>query len=383
MAETKKFLNRSMRYNIFFGALIVILILANVAIALEWFSLPRTLLWIMNMVLITLFIVIAGKGITGQWPGFLIDDRLNRISLSRFQLVLWTIVILPALLTVVIFNIPNASDAPPDSPVKDDPLNVQVPPEVWGLLGISVVSLASSEYIKDQNVDQDVLQQKLDEQEAAESPQEIAVDPSLPAPNSDPAQARFVDMFRGETESSKGFLEIGKVQMFFFTLVVALAYATAVGDVLRDTELQVIEGLPGLTAGMVALLGISQGGYIANKAISYNSTPSTSGTTESGVEPSITGFGPDPIDFDNAESLVITGKNFDQDPNTPPKGTVFLDGRSLTTESWTPELIKARLPENKEVATAEGFILRSSVELVVQHYSGRRSPPAPKKVSLI
>jgi hypothetical protein len=281
---------------------------------------------------------------------------------------------------VIIFNLSNAPQAPDDSPVKNDPLNVQVPPEVWGLLGISVVSLASSQYIKDQNVDQKVLEaaeQKAAEQNETGPTRAAVTDPSSPAPNVDPKEARFADMFRGETESSQGFLEIGKVQMFFFTLIVALGYAIAIGDDLGNTDLIVIEKMPDLTAGMLVLLGISQAGYIANKAVSYYSPPAADGATESDVGPRITNVYPKPIDFDRDKLITITGTNFGQDPNKPPKGIVCLDGISLRTGEWTPTQIKAELPGSKTEAQALGFILPSSVELVVQDHSGQRAPPAP------
>ena len=141
--------------------------------------------------------------------------------------------------------------------------------------------------------------------------------------------------------------------------------------------------LPDLTVGMLTLLGISQVGYIANKAISYNTTPGTPDTAGSDIAPSITDFSPDQIDFDRDTSIAIIGSNFGQDPNPQPKGTIFLDGRGLTTESWTPERIEAKLPEDKAAATAAGFSVPSTVKLEVQHYLGRRSLPAQKEVRLI
>ena len=80
--------------------------------------------------------------------------------------------------------------------------------------------------------------------------------------------------------------------------------------------------------------------------------------------------------------LVVTGNaitctNIGQDPNKPPKGIVFLDGISLRIKEWTPTQIKAELLGSKTEARALGFILPSSVELVVQDHSGRRAPPAP------
>lgn len=228
-----------------------------------------------------------------------------------------------------------------------------------------------------------MLEEKAAEQNGTGSTQAAVPDPNSPAPNLDPKNARFADMFTGETESSQGFLEIGKVQMFFFTLIVALAYALAIGDDLSNTtDLIVIDKLPELTAGMLVLLAISQAGYVANKAISYQSAPAAGGTTESDVGSRITNVYPNPIDFDRDKSITITGINFGEDPNPVPKGSVLLDGRSLPTEEWTPERIKANLPGSKTAAEARGFIFPSSAELVVEHYSGWRSPPASDKVSL-
>jgi hypothetical protein len=112
MTEANESADWSGRYNIFFGAVIFVLILINIATALDLFSVSRIWLWILNMFLILLLIVVTGAGITGGLWGFLIDDQLKRVSLSRFQLVLWTIIIVSALLTIVMFNLGNASQPP-------------------------------------------------------------------------------------------------------------------------------------------------------------------------------------------------------------------------------------------------------------------------------
>ena len=50
MTQKENSINWSLRYNLIFGVLIVVLILANVAVALEWLFISRLLLWILNMV---------------------------------------------------------------------------------------------------------------------------------------------------------------------------------------------------------------------------------------------------------------------------------------------------------------------------------------------
>jgi len=117
-----------------------------------------TPLWIVFMVLMGITIVLIGHGITGRFEGFLIDAR-NKMSLSRLQLILWTIVILPAFLAAAVFNFGTEAD---------DPLNITVPPEVWGLLGISAGSLVGSSIIESNREDDTVLESAQHTEQARE-----------------------------------------------------------------------------------------------------------------------------------------------------------------------------------------------------------------------
>jgi hypothetical protein len=53
----------------------------------------------------------VGHGITGRPQGLLIDER-RKMSLSRLQLVLWTVTILSGLLTAAVSNIGVRTAAP-------------------------------------------------------------------------------------------------------------------------------------------------------------------------------------------------------------------------------------------------------------------------------
>src|SRR5689334_8393518 len=98
-----------------------------------------TLFWLVNMISLAVFAIIAGRGITGLWRGVLIDER-NKMSLSRLQLALWTILILASFLTAALINIHKGQ--PPD------PLSIAIPETLWGLMGISTASLVGSPLIK-------------------------------------------------------------------------------------------------------------------------------------------------------------------------------------------------------------------------------------------
>jgi len=230
------------------GLLVLIAVFLLVAlfssVVLSWLGLPSTsmtALWIGFMVLMGVIIVLIGHGITGQFDGFLIDPR-NKMSLSRLQLVLWTIVILPAFLAAAIYNFGAGAE---------DPLNITVPPEVWGLLGISTGSLVGSGIIKSGRGDADpaaVEQAKQDPNRAAltrlKNQQDV---------NTEAERASVADLFKGELVGSKDHLEVGKVQMFFFTLLVVFAYGKAIAAGF-DNAGEVISSLPDLSAGILALL---------------------------------------------------------------------------------------------------------------------------------
>ena len=90
--------------------------------------------WIVTLLLILLFAMILGHGIIGVWRGVLIDNR-NVISLSRFQMLVWTVIVLSAFLSAVFCNIYVG---------VDEPLAIAVPGVLWGLMGISTTSMVGT-----------------------------------------------------------------------------------------------------------------------------------------------------------------------------------------------------------------------------------------------
>jgi hypothetical protein len=121
------------------------------------------------------------------------------------------------------------------------PLSVAIPNEVWVLLGISTTSLVASPLIKTQK------------QERIQT-------------NSTVQEAKLSDFFRGEEGSDFLKLDLSKVQMFYFTVIVIGAYAVALANVFTTTQ-TAITSLPTLDGGVVALLGVSHAGYLTNKAV--------------------------------------------------------------------------------------------------------------------
>jgi hypothetical protein len=226
----------------------------------------RVWAWLITIVLLTLVAAIAGEGITGKWYGVLIDDR-NKISLSRLQMVMWTIIILSGFLTAGLANIDSA---------QSDPLAVTIPPELWLAMGISITSLIGTPLIH--NVKQD---KTPSDQETAQT-MDLLVTKQKVDPNSldtkgqimvnkTPDDARWSDLFRGEETGNAASLDLSKMQMFYFTLILVLAYLAALAALFTGAA-AAITALPVLDQSAVALLGISHAGYLVSKAAPHSAT---------------------------------------------------------------------------------------------------------------
>jgi hypothetical protein len=220
--------------------------------------------WLVIMVLLGACSVVIGLGTTGLWRGLLIDSR-NRMSLSRFQLLLWTVLVLSAFLTVAMFNIREDPMA--------DPLNIKVPAQVWGLLGLSTTSFVTAATIKSQKKNLEVTQEAKDKTTAAlenvgDNWNKLADPQGALVAYEQPENASVSDLFKGDEVISAAYFDLGKVQVFLFTLIVVFAYAAEVGAMLYSTR--IISALPELSTGIVALLGISHAGYLTAKAVPSN-----------------------------------------------------------------------------------------------------------------
>ena len=80
-----------------------LIVLVVILVAIAWAGLNLTQdrpasAYFVILFLMTGFAVVTGRAITGYWRGILIDAR-NRLSLSRLQMISWTLVVLSAIAT--------------------------------------------------------------------------------------------------------------------------------------------------------------------------------------------------------------------------------------------------------------------------------------------
>lgn len=224
----------------------LIILFGLIAIALVGLLFPTSLriwVWLGTLLLLTFFVIVVGRGITGRWLGLLIDDR-RKMSLSRFQTVLWSVLILSAFLAAALTNVPLVSN-------PTNALAISIPPELLAILGISLASLAGAPLILNNK-----------------KPEEVDRNGDGTDPSDRPS---WYDMFKGDDVANANYLDLGKVQMFYFTLILVLVYGATLASMFMviDPKHPAISTFPALNATIVGLLGISNAGYLTYKAVRH------------------------------------------------------------------------------------------------------------------
>jgi len=213
--------------------------------------------------LMTVFCFVVGKAVTGFWRGLLIDGR-NWMSLSRFQTAAWTILILSAILVAAFGNV--AIQGKPGAKLPEGgPLDFEIPEEIWLVMGISVTSLIGSPLIRSTKKDKQPTTTEANrasdtlaaQGETMQNEGQLLVRPC-------PEDASWGDLFRAEEVGSAAHLDLGKVQNFYFTLILLFAYGQALFTMFGDPT--GVSKFPEMSGGMAALLAISHAAYLANKA---------------------------------------------------------------------------------------------------------------------
>ena len=306
-------------------------------------------LWGVTIVFMVVLLALAGHEINGQWFGVLIDSR-NKVSLSRLQITLWTVLVLSSYLTIALPRVSAMVGATPTLDVANV-LDIRFPEELIVAMGISAASFAGSSLIQsnkkgkqikvDARLSPDAAQARRDQAAAAlKTAEDVLLDAvqieasrkdeldkarqalagstgtqdkvdaaetkydsalidkekatkdrdakkkaleaveseladilatqGLLHKNADPSEARWVDLFRGEEISNFKLVDMSKVQMLFFTVVIIAAYAAAISGVLRDLNAlrtSVFIAFPGFSESLNFLLGISHGTYLSVKTI--------------------------------------------------------------------------------------------------------------------
>lgn len=197
---------------------------------------------------------------TPYWLGLLVDQR-NRVSMSRAQLAIWSLLIISAVITEGTLNVFLWHPGPVGDP---GPLDLQIPASVWGLLGLSGASAIGAPLIL-----------------IGKGGDAVAKKPKN--------TQTLLDAVHSDDAASADCLDLSKLQNLFLTLAVVLVYAIAIGKSIAEAGTADQSGalalarFPDLGAGFVALLGVSHATYLGYKGIPQKRVgPSGNGDTRGG-----------------------------------------------------------------------------------------------------
>lgn len=193
--------------------------------------------WIISTLALLGLAVVIGKVTTKRYLGILIDGR-GRYSLTHFQTVLWTIVILSSALGVLIS-------------IGFDPAKFEFPKVLLGLMGISAGSAVLATGVKGAK-------------DAPGSTANVARAGTFQPTGGPPTTITpsFAQIWlEEEGDMADKVVNITKYQNFIFTLVIVGFYVTIAWK----------EGaLPVLPENVVWLIGISHAGYVGAKVPNKN-----------------------------------------------------------------------------------------------------------------
>lgn len=205
--------------------------------------------YIGNIVFLLMLLAGIGRATNGYWLGVLIDNR-NRVSLSRLQAAVWTVLVFAAYATVAAMRL-HATGV-------GNALAIDIPPNLLAAMGISATSLMATPAILTMKT---------------ASPNSANAD-IRPADQT----ASLLDMVKGDDDTNYDTPDLGKIQHALITLLVTVFFAVLIahwlGSGIGTTALPgpVFGGataLPDFESHVAWLLGISSAGYLGCKAVPH------------------------------------------------------------------------------------------------------------------
>jgi hypothetical protein len=218
--------------------------------------------WIFIAVVMAIYFLFLGRWISGRPLGVLVNER-NLMSLSRFQMVAWTVLLLSAFLAIALKRLYVLSVNPHALPI-----NIAMDWHLWALMGISATSLVGTPLILSTKSTQDPAPKAVDKAASAlnETVAEIQKNSvGTLYSNKSIVDASLVDMFQGDEIGNTAYVDISKVQMFYFTIVAIVAYSYAVYSSMNSIYAQEGFTMPRPSDALIVLLGISHATYLTSK----------------------------------------------------------------------------------------------------------------------
>jgi hypothetical protein len=217
--------------------------------------LPRPWSWLVVLGALLVFLLVLGIWMTHQPLGVLINER-NLMSLSRLQIICWSIVILSSYIVVVMQRI--AGHVP-------NPLGVTVDNQLWAILGISTASFVGAPLVPSTKTDKSPSDNAIRAASKALGEAPVSIQQNAQGTlysNSEPDDARFSGIFEEDEVGNTAYVDISKVQMFLITVLLIGVYCSALWSFLSGAHDQLTK-LPPANGDM--LFALSHAGYLTFK----------------------------------------------------------------------------------------------------------------------
>jgi hypothetical protein len=185
----------------------------------------------------------------------LVDER-GKYSLSRLQLFSWTIVVAAGFFAMAI---------------QQKTIDIEIPENLLILMGFSLTASVGSQAIKSYKSNKPVRDTEgkiVYEDVERKKPKRVLK--VLGSEEREKIARHFTDVFSVEETDYDDMLDMGKFQMFWWTIVALGLYffmiqnALVTGEYCGDTVVGKCS-LPQVSSTIVALMGLSQGAYLATK----------------------------------------------------------------------------------------------------------------------
>jgi hypothetical protein len=230
--------------------------------------------WLFALVLLTALCIVLGMWLMKLPAGILISNR-NLMSLSRLQVVCWTLVIFSGYIVVVMQRILHQIS---------NPLSITIDNSLWAVMGISFASFVGTPLILSGKTQVDASPDAIRAASIAlqEPSSEIERNAMGKLYSNPTAQdARFSDVFQGDEIGNTAYVDVSKVQMFVLTVLLVGAYCSDLWHMLGGFDVSVagtnfnnLNHLPSFSADTLKLLAISHAGYLTFKTVNHTDSAS-------------------------------------------------------------------------------------------------------------
>ena len=158
------------------------------------------------------------------------------------------------------------------------------------------------------------------------------------APDSEPGKNTG-----GIFQDDGGAPELAKIQMIGFTIIaIGIFLATVIHQIATG---DITDGLPNIDSSLMVLMGISSGGYLGKKLVTFG-TPAL--------------YPPSPAAGPSGTPVTVRGANL----GSPPGSQLLLNGR-LFTGTWSATSVQFTVPENDPATGAPWDPLPKKVPVIV------------------